>query len=102
MINLKNKLILTAVMASSLTFNAQAASFVSNDAQNLTQCREMMQNKIGEVERMKSSNIKSKSRSFSVKYKVTKGGERSVVQCTLAKGQEGALSCLKGSLCDSF
>ena len=102
MINLKNKLILAAVMASSLTLNTQAASFVNNDAQNLAQCREMVQSKIGEVERMKSSNIKSKSRSFSVKYKVTKGGERSIVQCTLAKDKEVALNCLKGSLCNTF
>jgi len=102
MTTLKNKLILAAVSTFSLAIlstSVNAASFVSNDAQNLTQCSSLVKSQVGDVERMKTAGIKSKSRSFTVKYNVTNNGERSVVQCKLAKGKAPAVSCLKGSAC---
>ena len=102
MATLKNKLILATVTAFSLTslsLTTNAASFVSNDAQNLTQCSQLVKNEIGVVDSIKTSTIKSKSRSFSVQYKISDNGERSVVECKLAKGKMPEVNCLKGSVC---
>ena len=102
MTTLKNKLILAAVSTFSLAIlstSAHAASFASNDAENLTQCSTLVKSQVGEVESIKAAGIKSKARSFTVKYKINDNGERSVVQCKLAKGKAPAVSCVKGSAC---
>lgn len=102
MINLKNKLILTSVTAffvATLSLNAYAASFVSNDSENLTQCSRLVKSQVGDVSRMKTAKIKSKSRFFTVNYNINDNGERSVVRCKLARGKDAEVSCLKGNLC---
>lgn len=101
--NLSKHIALTALFALSCVSFASTASnsFVSNDAQNLAQCRSLMNAQIGEVDQTKIANIKSKARSFTVNFKVVDGGERSVVQCKLARDQVTNVSCLKGSACSN-
>ena len=73
---------------------------VSNDAKNLTECRSLVNAEVGDVERMKVVNIKSKARSFTVKFKVKYEGESSTLQCRLTRDEVASISCLKGSICN--
>ena len=75
------------------------AKFVNGDAKNLMECNGLVHARFGEVDFIKAANIKSKARSFTVKYKVVNDGERSKVQCKLAKGEVAVVSCLKGDIC---
>lgn len=86
------------LFTSMLSINAHA-DFVSNDAKNLTHCRYLLETNIGQVERIKTANIKAKSRSFTVNYKIVNNGDRSTFQCKLQKGKDDSVICLKGALC---
>lgn len=91
---------IATMFASTLSVNANAG-FVSDDAKNLKQCRHLLETKVGEVDRIKTSNIKSKSRSFTVKYNVVNNDARSTFQCKLQRDKVDIVTCLKGSLCSS-
>jgi len=94
----------TALLATLISVSASFAilanaAFVSNDNQNLTECRELVKAEFGNVDRIKVANIKSRSHYFTAKFKVFSSGERAIVSCKLARDQVAAISCLKGDAC---
>jgi len=91
---------LTLLILSSVSFTCSANGSFTSDANKLAQCRSLVDAKIGEVDRIKVAKIKSKARSFTVKFKIADEGERSVVQCKLARDEVASISCLKGNACN--
>jgi len=99
-ISKKIRLITFAALFTLLLSTNTHASFISNDdGANLSQCRNLIQGQFGEFDRVKTRNIKSKARSFSVKFNVMNNNEKSVIQCKLKKNEEASINCLKGSIC---
>ena len=80
--------------------STETEKFISNDAVNLTQCRSLVNAEIGDVERTKVANIKSRSRSFTATFKVVDKGERSLVECKLARNKLANVRCIKGNACN--
>lgn len=99
-ISKKIRLITFAALFTSFLSTNTYASFISNDdGANLSQCRNLVRGQFGEFERVKTRNIKSKARSFSVNFKVMNNNKKSVIQCKLKKNDEASINCLKGNIC---
>ncbi len=82
------------IAVSSAALLTSINSFAASESELLSQCKEFTKTQFENVERIKSSSIKSRKNRFEVKFKIRTAEDAGVYLCTIERGSEPSLARL--------